>query len=123
LANSSAVRFDPTRHQYLYEKMARDPWGEVMKANGSEQSYISWTANEHGDLALFPDKWCASFKYDCRPIRPLNMILAPRLPSDSRLVFFHGRPKMEEAVTGYRAGPFHTTRPAPWLTEAWRDDP
>ncbi|WP_333714212.1 glycosyl transferase [Yoonia sp.] len=123
LANSSAVRFDPTLHHYLYETMARDPWVEVMKAHGSEQSYVSWTAKEHGDLALFPDQWCASFKYNCRPTRPLNLFLAPRLPPDARLVFFHGRPKMEEAVSGYRAGPLHSTRPASWLTEAWRDDP
>lgn len=123
LANSSAVRYDPKLHAYLYEAMARDPWAEVMQAHGSEQSYVSYKADEHGDLAFFPDAWCASFKYDCRPMRPLNLILPPRLPADTRLVFFHGRPKMSEAVMGYRSDPFHSTRPAAWLTEAWRDDP
>lgn len=122
LANSSAVRYDPSVHAYLYETMARDPETEVLKANGSEQSYLSYTAQEAGDLVYFPDEWCASFKYDCRPRRPLNLILAPRLPSDARLVFFHGRPKMTEAVAGYRSDPLHSTRRADWLVDAWRDD-
>lgn len=121
LANSSAVRYDPAVHSYLYEAFARDPYGEIMKAGGSEQSYLSYTAQEHGDLEYFPDRWCASFKYDCRPKRPLNLILRPRLPTDTRIVFFHGRPKMSEAVDGYRSDPLHSTRPAPWLRDAWRD--
>jgi len=123
LANSSAVRYDPALHGYLYERMAQDPWTEVMTANGSEQSYVSYLAHEMGDLEYFPDRWCASFKYDCRPKRPLNLIRPPGLPSDTRLVFFHGRPKMSEAVKGYRSDPLHSTRPAKWLTDAWRDDP
>jgi len=121
LANSSAVRYDPDLHPYLYEDLARDPYGEIMKAGGSEQSYLSYAAFEHGDLVYFPDAWCASFKYDCRPPRPLNLFLAPRLPPDCRIVFFHGRPKMTEAVHGYRSDPMHSTRPAAWLRDAWRD--
>lgn len=122
LANGSACLFDPSRHHYLYDDIARDTEACVLKANGSEQSYVSWAAHDHGDLAFFPDRWCASFKYDCRPMRPLNLILRPRLPADARLVFFHGRPKMAEAVSGYWSDPLHSTRSAEWLTEAWRDD-
>jgi hypothetical protein len=122
LANGSACRFDPALHSYLYDNIARDTENCVLASNGSEQSYVSWTAYEHGDLEFFPDTWCASFKYDCRPPRPLNLILRPRLPPDARLVFFHGRPKMAEAVAGYWPNPLHATRPAPWLTEAWQDD-
>lgn len=122
LANGSACRFDPALHGYLYEDIARDTETCVLAANGSEQSYVSWSAQEHGDLAFFPDRWCASFKYDCRPMRPLNLFLKPHLPADTRLVFFHGSPKMAEAVSGYWTDPLHTTRPAPWLTDAWRDD-
>lgn len=121
LGHGSVIRTDPRRHAYLYERMARDPETEILKSHGSEQSYISWAAQEAGDLAFFPDAWIASFKYDCRPMRPLNLLLPPRLPPDARIVAFHGRPKMAEAVAGYRAGPFHSTRPAAWLTEAWSE--
>ena len=122
IGHGSACRFDPTLHGYLYDDIARDTEACVLAANGSEQSYVSWSAHDHGDLAFFPDEWCASFKYDCRPPRPLNVILRPRLPANARLVFFHGRPKMVEAVAGYWPDPLHATRPAPWLTEAWRDE-
>lgn len=122
LGNGSACRFDPNLHAYIYEDMARDPFGCVSKACGSEQSYVSWAAFDHGDFSPYPDQWCASFKYDCRPLHPMNLLLSPRLPFDARLVFFHGKPKMAEAVNGYRADLFHSTRRAEWLTDAWKDD-
>jgi len=122
LGEGSACRFDPAVHSYLYDDIARDPFGCVRICNGSEQSYVSWSADDHGDFLPFPDSWCASFKYDCRPRRPFNLFLPPRLPSDARLVFFHGKPKMVEAVSGYRADLLHRTLPAPWLSEAWRDE-
>jgi hypothetical protein len=122
LGEGSACRFDPAIHSYLYEDIARDPSGCVAKASGSEQSYISWSAFDHGDFSPFPDEWCVSFKYDCRPRRPMNLFQSPRLPSDARLIFFHGKPKMAEAVNGYRADPFHSTRRAEWLSDAWKED-
>jgi hypothetical protein len=35
------------------------------------------------------------------------------------VICFHGNPKMEQAVDGYRGGPLQATRPAPWLKSAW----
>jgi hypothetical protein len=32
---------------------------------------------------------------------------------------FHGTPKMEEAVDGYRGEWWRATLPAPWLREYW----
>lgn len=122
LGHGSVERFDPALHGYLYEDMARDPEGGVALGGGSEQSYTSLCAERHGDFAPFPDAWIASFKYDCRPMRPLNLFVPPHLPPDARVVCFHGRPKMSEAVAGYRAGPLHSTRPAAWLTRAWLGD-
>lgn len=119
LGNSSVVRYDPARHGYLYEKLVRDTMGETLRHHGSEQSYLSYAAAEAGDFEPFPDEWIASFKYDCRPKRPLNLFLPPRLPPDARVVCFHGRPKMSEAVDGYRVGPLHSTRPATWLRRHW----
>jgi len=118
LGHGSVERIDPDRHAYLYRHMAEDPEAAVAFGGGSEQTYTSRSADRAGDLAFFPDRWIASFKYDCRPTRPLNLIIAPRLPADARVVCFHGRPKMEESVTGYRAG-ISSTRPCRWLGQAW----
>jgi hypothetical protein len=121
LGHGSVERFDPRLHPYLYEFMAQDPEAAVALGGGSEQTYTSASAARAGDFAPFPDAWIASFKYDCRPARPWNLLLEPRLPGDARVVCFHGRPKMEEAVAGFRAG-LSSTRPCGWLRKAWIGD-
>ncbi len=121
LGHGSVEKFEPKLHGYIYEALARDPEGSLVFGHGYEQIFTSRTAEKAGDFEPFPDEWIASFKYDCRPMRPLNMFLPPRLPPEARVVCFHGAPKMHEAVAGYYADPLHMTRRADWLTEAWRD--
>ena len=118
LGHGSVERFDPSLHGYLYTDMLEDTEGSVALGRGSEQNYTSLNAERHGDFAAIPSEWVVSFKRDCRPVRPLNLLLSPRLPREAIIVCFHGRPKMDEAVMGYSAG-LHTTRRADWLTRAW----
>lgn len=119
LGHGSVEKFDPKLHGELYEFMARDPEAAVELGFGSEQSYTSHLADREGFFETFPDDWIISFKYDCRPPRPLNLLIEPRLPKAAKVVCFHGRPKMEEAVEGYRAGPLHSTRPCTWMRAHW----
>lgn len=121
LGHGSVEKFEPDLHGYIYEKMMRDPVAALDSSFGREQIFTSRTADDAGDFVAFPDRWIASFKRDCRPPRPFNLLLPPRLPPDARVVSFHGNPKMDEAVRGYRSDPLHSTRPAKWLTEAWQD--
>ncbi|MDJ0637891.1 MAG: glycosyl transferase [Paracoccaceae bacterium] len=121
VGHGSVLKFEPARHSYLYGNILADPEAEILKANGSEQSYTSYAAYDAGDFEPFPSEWIVSFKYDCRPPRPLNLVLRPKLPEDARVVCFHGRPKMHEAVEGYKGDPLHRTRRVDWLTEAWSD--
>jgi hypothetical protein len=122
VGHGSVERFDPKLHSYLYEFMTRDPEAAVALGGGSEQTYTSASAVRAGDFQPFPEDWIVSFKYDCRPRRPLNLFREPRLPGNARVVCFHGHPKMDEAVEGYRAGPFRSTRPCGWLRDAWIGD-
>jgi hypothetical protein len=119
LGHGSVEKIEPNLHGWLYEDVARDPVAALASGYGSEQSYTSLNASARGQLAHFPDAWVASFKYDCRPPRPLNLVLPPRQPPEAKVICFHGRPKMEEAVDGFRGGIFRSTRPAPWLKAAW----
>jgi hypothetical protein len=119
LGHGSVEKIEPNRHGWLYEDVARDPVAALASGYGSEQSYTSLNAAARGELAHFPDDWVASFKYDCRPPRPLNLIRTPRCPPGAKVICFHGNPKMEQAVDGYRGGPLQATRPAPWLKSAW----
>ena len=118
--HGSVFRFDPSVHGYLYESLARDAFGEVERARGSEQRYTSHKAMDHGDFAYIPEGWVVSYKHDCYARWPLNWVQEPVLADDAKVVCFHGRPKMSEAVTGYR----HWLRGAPacgWLREHWID--
>lgn len=117
--HGSVEKFEPDRHGYIYETMARDPVAAL--GYGREQIFTSRTADAAGDFVPFPDAWIASYKRDCRPPRPLDLVLPPRLPPDARVVSFHGDPKMSEAIAQNRSGPLAFARRAAWLADAWRD--
>ena len=114
LGEGSVIGFDPRRHGFLYEEMARDTEAMLDFSMGSEQRYTSMTADRHGALTHFPADWVVSFTRHCVPPRPWNLLRAPSLPAGARILCFPSRPKADEAVGGYRNG-LKSTRPAPWL--------
>ena len=117
--HGSVFRYDPVLHGYLYDDFAANPDAAAARSNGSEQKYTSTTANMHGDFTYFPRRWIASFKRNAIPFPPLNFFVEPRLPPDTRVMCFHGKPKMEEAVAGYRAEWRYATLPTGWLRDYW----
>lgn len=120
--HGSVFRFDPALHGYLYDDFAADPAKSIREANYSEQKYTSMVAQRHGDFEYFPGDWIASFKRDSMRVPPLNFLLEPRLPAKTRVMCFHGNPKMEEAVEGFAGGFMRHTRPCHWLREHWIAD-
>jgi hypothetical protein len=119
--HGSVFRFDPKRHTFLYEDFAKDTANLMRKAKYSEQKYTSMQAQKYGEFAYFPGEWIASYKRDAMRPFPLNHFQEPRLPKDARVVCFHGRPKMEEAVGGVTGSPLRTVRPCSWLKQMWTD--
>jgi len=119
--HGSVFRFDPALHGYLYDSVAADPTGAVERARGSEQRHTSTLARERGDFAYLPPDWVVSFKHDCYPLFPLNHWIEPRLPREARVVCFHGRPKMPEAVAGFRGSIVRACPPTGWLRDYWID--
>ncbi|MFZ5964622.1 glycosyl transferase [Thalassococcus sp. BH17M4-6] len=118
--HGSVFRFDPERHGFLYDDLAANPYQEVEKARGSEQRYTSHKAMDRGVFTYIPGEWVVSFKYDCNPF-PQNYWRDPQLPPDARVVCFHGRPKMPEAVEGYSGSLIRRSRPCGWLKDHWID--
>jgi len=119
--HGSVFRFDPKRHTFLYEDFAKDTANLMRKAKYSEQKYTSMQAQKHGEFAYFPGEWIASYKRDAMRPFPLNHFQEPRLPKDARVVCFHGRPKMDEAVSGVTGSLLRTVRPCNWLKQMWND--
>ncbi|MCL3883700.1 glycosyl transferase [Marivita sp. GX14005] len=116
--HGSVFRFDPARHGFLYDNLAARPYEEVEAARGSEQRYTSHKAMERGAFTYIPEGWVVSFKYDCNPF-PRNYLHPARLPEGAKVVCFHGRPKMPEAIEGYRGSLIRYAKPTGWLQEHW----
>ncbi len=117
--HGSVFRFDPARHGYLYSELAENPYKEVEKARGSEQRYTSHKAMEKGDFDYIPGDLVVSFKHGCLYLPPMNYLRPPSLPLNARVVCFHGRPKMSEALVGYRRSFLRWSRPSEWLEDHW----
>ncbi|MFZ7089597.1 glycosyl transferase [Primorskyibacter sp. 2E233] len=118
--HGSVFRFDPALHQFLYEDLAANPYKEVEHARGSEQRYTSHKAMDRGVFTYIPGEWVVSFKYDCNPF-PGNYFHPPRLPAQARVVCFHGRPKMTDALDGWKGSFIRYSKPCDWLREHWID--
>lgn len=120
--HGSVFCLDPARHPYLYEEFAADPERAIEAHKGSEQYYTSMTALRHGALSYLPGDMVCSFKREAIPRFPMNYLRAPELPEGCRVLCFHGRPVMEEAISGTPGLSRHHARPAPWLARHWMED-
>ena len=86
-----------------------------------EQVYLTYSL---GEKYWWPETWVRSFKRHATPSFPRNLLLPPRLPPETRILVFHGRPDPDEALNGYRAAKLHRrTRAAPWIADHWHDGP
>ncbi len=118
VGNTSVFRFNPEQHARVYHKFCENQ-AQVLEDFRIEQQYVSRTLID--DLAFWPDDWVCSFKRNCRPTFPLNLIREPYQPQEMRILAFHGYPLPGQAIDGYSASPLKSTRPATWLQDYWND--
>ncbi len=117
VGNTSIFRFNPQQHTYVYDHFAANQqWS--MDNFRIEQQYVSHALRD--DLSFWPETWVRSFKRNCRPTFPLNLIMEPQEPEDMRILVFHGYPLPDQAIAGFNGGLLKSTRPAPWIKNYWR---
>jgi hypothetical protein len=119
--HGSVFRYDPALHGWLYDTLAADARAQVEQARGSEQRYTSTLAQARGAFSYLPPDQVVSFKHGCLRLPPMNYLAQPRLPANARVVCFHGRPKMSEAVEGYHGSILRHTLACDWLRDHWID--
>lgn len=123
VGNSSVFRFDAgPESDYIYQtflkEMAR---AEDTSIFNTEQAFLTYAMQ---DLNWWPEEWVKSYKWNCRPWFPLNLLKAPKLPADCKILVFHGLPDPDEAIAGYKGKkPHHHTKAAHWIEQYWRDSP
>jgi hypothetical protein len=120
LGEGSVIKFEPEFHGFLFYDLAYATTSMVQESYGSEQSYTSGRAHANGLFSPFPNDWIVSYKHHCRPRRPLNAFMAPKEPDTAKVVCFHGRPNIQEAIDGFKSDFFHKIKPAPWIRQHWQ---
>jgi hypothetical protein len=104
---------------------------EVLKKFGTaSQEYLSVKVIEKcGKLDFWPKPWCRSFKVHALPVWFLRRFVLARLPEGAKVLCFHGRPKIDDAIAGRWAPPgreplikrifYKTIKPCNWLEHYW----
>lgn len=120
VGNSSVFRFDAGKSNDVYETFVREmARAEDRRQFNTEQAFLTHAMQE---VNWWPEEWVQSYKWNCRPIFPLNLFVTPTVAPNCRILVFHGRPDPDEAIKGFSDGkPHHYTRPAPWLAQYWSD--
>jgi hypothetical protein len=119
VGNSSVFRFNAgTESDYIYQTFLKEIHrAEDRSQFNTEQAFLTYAAK---DVVWWPEEWVRSFKWNCRPLFPLNLICAPQPPKNCSILVFHGKPDPEEAIHGYTGKTIrHHTRPAPWVGDYW----
>ncbi|MGH6913975.1 MAG: hypothetical protein ACREH3_09750, partial [Geminicoccales bacterium] len=116
IGNSSVYRYEAGAHHEVFEHFCRHA-GEIIATYANSQTYLSRAI---GNPSFWPDSWCQSFKHHCLPGRLLRRLRPASLPTDARVIVFHGEPKPPDAARGIWPGRFKALRPAPWILEHWR---
>ena len=104
---------------------------EVIRRYGTAcQEYLSSKVIEKwGALKFWPADWCQSFKFTVLPVWYRRAFVTPELPIGTKVLAFHGSPKIEDAMLGRWSNeeiPFlkrlyKTIRPCPWIAQFWTD--
>ncbi len=120
VGNTSVFRFEANSLAFVLKDF-EDESDELMERFVLEQTYITYAVGDR--IRWWPKRWVSSFRRQCRPAFPLNLIMPPKVPAGSRIVAFHGLPKLDQAAAGYASKyPHKICRPSSWVEKYWSAD-
>lgn len=119
VGNSSVFRFRPGDRTPLFEHFCGHV-ADIVRRVRNEQEFISEYLRGRGELSFWPADWAPSYRVGCLPLWPMRAWRTPRPPPGALVIVFHGAPKPDEAIEG-RRGILQTYRPAPWISDHWRE--
>ena len=97
LSNSSCMRWEKGKLDYLWNEFSKDP-GAIMTRNHGDQDYITKRAD--GDINHWPDEWIRSYKWEMQGkthVQVKNGVKykfekEPTITEENRVAVFHGKP-------------------------------
>lgn len=120
VGNSSIFRFEAgSASAYIYETFVKEMHlAENTSVFNTEQAFLTHAMK---DVVWWPDEWVKSYKWNCRPIFPLNLFVKPKKPEGCKILVFHGKPDPDEAIRGFKGKTLrHNMLASPWIEEHWK---
>ena len=115
--NSSVFRWQANSTQFIVDRFYTEKDWALARFK-PPQTYLTYG---FGERYWWPETWVRSFKRHAVPPFPLNLVRSPRLPAETRILVFHGRPDPDQALDGYRPRRMHRRcLPSPWIADHWR---
>jgi len=98
LSNSSVMRWETGRLDYLWNDFAVDP-NRIISSNHGDQDWITKRADT--DIKHWPDEWIRSYKWEMQGRKDTKIIKGnkkvfehpPTIVEENRVAVFHGEPK------------------------------
>ena len=121
IGNTSCFRWRIGTHTHIFDNLEMER-ERILSTYRIEQVYIS---REVEDMVFWPAPWCASFKHSLLPNWPLNFFKTPKLPVDTKIVAFTGKPDQDEALKGNWPVKsawkkiYKHVRPTHWIADHW----
>ncbi|MDG5799411.1 hypothetical protein QA597_03445 [Marinilabiliaceae bacterium ANBcel2] len=116
--NTSVYRFNAGNHADALEYL-KNNMDKVLSSVRNEQEFITQYIHSQGRLKYWPAEWCRSFKRHCLP-KPYGWFGTAKLPENSKIIIFHGRPNPPEAIKGVSGKWYRRVAPVKWVEENWK---
>lgn len=115
---------------FVKQYFEQHPKAVVKRFGTASQAYLSSKIIEKwGKLNFWPEPWCRSFKKHALPVWFLRRFVPAALPQGTKVLCFHGRPKIDDAIAGRWAPPgvespikrifYKSIQPCTWLELYW----
>ena len=96
IGNTSCFKFPVGKYEFIYNKFNKNP-EKIWKKYHIEQIFLS---SEIKEQYFWPSKWCQSFKHNLLPKWPMRIWKSAKLPSETSLVAFTGKPDPDDVIKG-----------------------
>ena len=97
IGNTSCFRFPIGKYASIFKEFQNNP-SKYWKKYHIEQIYLSAQIK---DQVFWPTGWCQSFKHNLLPSWPLRIWKPAKLPQDTSIVAFTGKPDPDDVINGH----------------------
>ena len=96
IGNTSCFKFPVGKYTSIFKNFQKEPV-KIWKKYHIEQIYLS---NQIKDQFFWPSDWCKSFKHNLLPSWPTRIWKAAKLPKETSIVAFTGKPDPDDVIKG-----------------------